>query len=80
MDDCTYLYFNPSGKWKYEGRGRFPRPQIDGWHDVNRAEIIRENDGMPGITSSGEDYVIIIVPDENCNVRSSYPRMLQPTN
>lgn len=75
--DCTYLYFKPSGKWKYDGRGRFPRPQDDGWHDVNRAEILRENGGMPGISGRAEDLVIVIIPDDECDVRSAYPRMLK---
>jgi hypothetical protein len=77
-DDCTFLYFKAGGKWKYDGRGRFPRPQHDGWHDVNRDEIIRENGGMPGITSRAADMVVVIVPDESCNVSSAYPRMLKP--
>lgn len=79
MDDCTFLYFNPGGKWKYGGRGRFPRPQHDGFHDVDRAEIIRENGCMPGISGDAQEFVIIMSPDENCNVRSAYPRMLNPT-
>lgn len=76
--DCTYVYFKPSGKWKYDGRGRFPRPQDDGWHDVNRDEVMRENGGMPGISSRGSDLVVVIIPDDECNVRSAYPRMLKP--
>lgn len=78
VDDCAYLYFKPGGKWKYGGRGRFPRPQHDGWHEVDRDEIIRENGGMPGIVSRGADYVVIVMPDEACDVRSAYPRMLKP--
>jgi len=79
-DDCTYLYFKPGGKWKYEGRGRFPRPLAAGWHEMNRAEVIRENGGMPGISSQAEDLVVVIVPDEDCDVRSAYPRMLLPVD
>ncbi len=76
--DCTYLFFKPSGKWKYEGRGRFPRPQHDGWHEIDRAEIMRENGGMPGIMGDGADYIIVVIPDDDCDVRSAYPRMLRP--
>lgn len=76
--DCTYLYFKPGGKWKYDGRGLFPRPQTDGWHEIDRDEIIRENGGMPGIVTRASDYVVIVIPDEACDVRSAYPRMLKP--
>lgn len=77
-DDCSFLYFKPSGKWKYDGRGRFPRPTSTGWHDVNRDEVIRENGSMPGITSRAADLVVVIIPDDECNVSSAYPRMLKP--
>lgn len=77
-DDCTYLYFKPGGKWKYEGRGRFPRPVNDGYHVIDRDEIIRENGSMPGISSRADDLVVVIVPDNECDVRSAYPRMLLP--
>lgn len=78
MEDCTYLYFTRGGKWKYDGRGRFPRPQQPGWHEVNRDEIMRENLGMPGISGRGADYIIVIVPDDACDVPTAYPRMLMP--
>ena len=76
--DCTFLYFKPSGKWKYEGRGRFPRPTADGYHTVNRDEIIRENGSMPGVSTTADDLIVVVVPDEGCDVRSAYPRMLLP--
>ncbi|MDR5008262.1 hypothetical protein RGK87_04470 [Agrobacterium fabacearum] len=28
QEDCTYLYFKESGKWKYEGRGFFPTADV----------------------------------------------------
>jgi hypothetical protein len=76
--DCDFLYFKPGGKWKYEGKGRFPKAPDEGWHELDRDAIIRENDGMPGIISRGSDYVIIVIPRDNCDVRSAYPRMLMP--
>jgi hypothetical protein len=76
--DCEYIFFKPSGKWMYAGRGRFPRPQTEGYHEIDRDEIIRENGSMPGISTRGSDFIIIINPDEACSVRSAYPRMLQP--
>lgn len=72
--DCTYLYFKPSGKWKYEGRGRFP----DG--DVNRRSIMQANEGfMPGITSNASDMIVVVIPDDGCTTGFAYPRMLLPT-
>jgi len=76
--DCTFFYFKPGGKWKYEGRGRFPRPIHDGWHDVNHDEIMRENDGMPGLRFgyTAKDLNIVVIPDDECEVQSAYPRMI----
>jgi len=79
MDDCTFLYFKPSGKWKYDGRGRFPRPQAEGYHEITRDEIIRENGTMPGISSWANDLIVVVIPDDSCDVRSAYPRMLHPS-
>lgn len=80
MDDCTYLYFKHYGKWKYEGRGRFPKPLYKGWHEVNRTEIMRENGSMPGLVEGYDagDLVVVMIPDEDCDVGSAYPRMLLP--
>lgn len=78
-NDCEYYYFKAGGKWKYHGKGRFPRPQNDeDWGVVERDEIIRENGSMPGITTRGSDYVIIVIPTDECDVRTAYPRMLKP--
>lgn len=68
--DCTFLYFKPSGKWKYGGRGVFPRGE------VTQETIKAENNGMPGITSDGSGYVLIVIPDENCLASFAYPRLL----
>ncbi|MBC7149025.1 MAG: hypothetical protein H5U22_06565 [Rhizobium sp.] len=73
--DCTYLYFKPSGKWKYEGRGRFPTADV---FSIKREHVIDENSGMPGISSRGEDYFVIIIPDDGCAHPFAYPRMIQP--
>lgn len=77
--DCTFLYFKPGGKWKYDGRGLFPRPKDDGWHDVCRAEIMRENGGMPGLADGydAKDLTIIVIPDEGCDVPTAFPRMIK---
>jgi hypothetical protein len=78
--DCRFLYFKPSGKWKYEGRGVFPRPPVPGkYYDVDRTAIMRANRGqMPGITSDAADMFVIVIPDEGCTVETAYPRMLHP--
>jgi hypothetical protein len=82
MNDCTYLYFKSSGKWKYDGRGRFPQnPNPDGsWYEVDRDAIVRENGSMPGISYHGNDIVVVIIPDEDCDVTTAYPRMLLPVS
>ena len=79
-DDCTYLYFKPSGKWKYDGRGRFPRnPNTDkSWYNVDRDAIIRENGSLPGLREGykAQDLVVVVIPDEDCDCAVAYPRML----
>jgi hypothetical protein len=71
--DCTFLYFKPGGKWKYAGRGHFPHTL-----EVDREAIKQANGGnMPGISSGGEDYVIVLVPDEDSAAAYAYPRMLR---
>lgn len=74
QNDCTYLYFKSSGKWKYSGRGRFPFPSPE----VDRSAIKRCNDGvMPGIMGDALDMVVIVVPDEDSAAAFAYPRMLK---
>ena len=77
--DCTFLYFKSTGKWGYEGRGNFPRPPVEGeYYDVDHDAVYRQNNGMPGISSEGKGYTVIIIPDQDCAVSASYPRMLKP--
>ena len=70
--DCTFLYFKPSGKWAYEGRGMFPREPFFG-HD----EIYEANSGMPGITSDGKWFTVVVIPDEDCDAPYAFPRMIK---
>jgi hypothetical protein len=79
-DDCTFLYFKPTGKWKYEGRGRFPVLPDEGWYPVDREAVIKENGGMPGITTDAGSLIVVIIPDEECSSRFAYPRLLLPTD
>jgi hypothetical protein len=69
--DCTVLYFKPTGKWKYEGRGFFPRAD-----NVNHDAIHNANGGMPGISSDGKHFTVVVIPDEDCEAPFAYPRML----
>lgn len=72
--DCTYLYFKPAGRWQHGGRGVFPLDL-----EVDRDAIIMANEGkMPGIISFGYDYVVVVIPDEDCDAPYAYPRMLNP--
>lgn len=75
--DCTFLYFKPGGKWKYEGRGVFPRPVDPGYFDMSREAIIRQNGSMPGINGNALDLTVVVVPDESCDCVLAWPRMLK---
>lgn len=74
-DDCTFLYFVPTGEWKYVGRGVFPDTD-----EVTRQTIMKTNGGnMPGLAqeNKAEHLTIIVFPDEDCQARFAYPRMLK---
>lgn len=76
IEDCSYHYFNPSGKWKYDGRGRFP---FDGAaYGMTHETIAQANGGkMPGISSDGKFYTVVVIPDEHCAEKHAYPRMIK---
>lgn len=78
--DCDFYYFKEGGKWKYEGEGFFPGPVKEGaYYDVDRAAILRANGNrMPGITSLGNDYFILVIPKSHCQQPVAYPRLLKP--
>lgn len=76
IEDCSFYYFNPSGKWKYEGRGLFPVDDVA--YGMEHSSIARANGGnMPGITSDGKCYDVVVIPDEHCVIRFAYPRMVK---
>lgn len=65
---ATYLYFKPTGKWKYEGFGA--TIPVDGIA-VTHERLLELNDGhMPGISSLGYEYTIVVIDP------SSQPRMI----
>lgn len=71
-NDCTFLYFKPkSGKWKYEGRGMFPRDLT-----VDHDAIYEANNGMPGIIDDGKWLTVVVIPDEDCEAPYAFPRMI----
>lgn len=78
--DCDFYYFKVGGKWKYEGEGFFPGPVEKGvYYDVDRAAILRANGNrMPGISSLGNDYFILVIPKPHCQQPTAYPRLLKP--
>lgn len=79
--DTDFYYFKSTGKWKYEGAGFFPEgPEGGDYYEVNHAAIFEANDGMPGISTDGLDYTILVVPRENCKVKTAYPRLLKGTS
>ena len=75
MEDCTFLYFKPTGKWKYGGRGTFP--DREGYYEITHDLIFEENNGMPGIISDGKDLTVIVIPDDDCKSRAAFPRMIK---
>ena len=82
-EDCTFQYFKAdSGKWKYEGRGVFPFGPTDAgkYSTIDRAAIMQHNNGaMPGISGDGSDMIIVVLPDDDCTAKMSYPHMIMPT-
>lgn len=79
--DCTFLYFKPSGKWMYDGRGVFPPNPIGrGWTPVDRDAIKKANGGeLPGVWT-GDGLIIVVIPDEDCHHAHAFPRMLIPSD
>ena len=70
--DCTFLYFKPAGKWKYKGRGIFPREPF-----FKHDGIYEANNGMPGITGDGKWLTVVVIPDEDCDAPYAFPRMIK---
>ena len=68
---AKYLYFTATGKWKYDGEGEsIPTGYVG---VVNHDFLIGLNGGrMPGITTDGKDYTIVIIDE------GTYPRMAIP--
>jgi hypothetical protein len=70
---ANYYYFKPrSGKWKYDGEGAsIPADGAPLTHD----RIADLNGGsMPGITSDGKDYIVVVIDEE------SFPRLVFAEN
>lgn len=80
--DCKFYYFNPNGKWKYEGEGVFPTHENlgvpeDFWLVVDHDTIFTANKGMPGISGDGKYLTVVVIPMENCKAKFAYPRMIK---
>jgi|GEM_PF-3465354 hypothetical protein len=70
--DTQYLYFKPSGEWKYAGYGAFPKNG-----EVTRESIKANNKGkFPGITGTADEFTIVVIPLEGCKNTLAYPRLL----
>jgi len=68
---AKYLWFKTSGKYYTEGDG-VDLP-ITG-ESYTRDKIRELNDGkMPGLSSSGDEFFLVIIEDEE-----SYPRLFHP--
>lgn len=83
MIDCDFYYFNPSGKWKYHGEGRFPSHELLGiplgkYYYITHDTISQANDNkMPGINSDGKYMMVIIIPRNNCQATYAFPHMIK---
>jgi hypothetical protein len=69
--NCTFLYFKRSGKWYEDGRGMLPSE-----HPLERKHIRDLNNGMPGLSSTANSFIVVVVPDDDCNRPNAYPRLL----
>lgn len=70
VECASYLYFNPGGKWKYEGQGA-PVP-IDG-HGTTHARLLELNGGRwPGLAEGADAtcYTVVVLDPH------SFPRMV----
>lgn len=77
-ENATFYAFNPSGKWKYEGRGFLSEAVFEVFERAERrAQILRDNDDkFPGMSSAAHDYVWVVIGDESNE--HGYPLMLLP--
>lgn len=74
--DCLFMYFKPSGKYYAEGVGQFPN--VSG--EIDRQIIKDWNDGrLPGIMGEAKEFVIIVIPQPDCESSVAYPRMIKET-
>lgn len=80
--DCKFYYFKPGGKWKYEGEGVFPshenlglRPEV--YYNVDHDSIFKANGCMPGIIGDGKYLTVVVIPNEDCQAKWAYPRMIR---
>lgn len=75
--DCTFIYFKPSGKYYCEGRGQFPNTS----NTITHKTIWEWNDGkMPGLIGNGNEFVVVVIPDSDCESDYAYPRLIHAVN
>jgi hypothetical protein len=77
-DNATFHAFRASGKWYASGRGHLPKEVFAVFERTERRlAIITANGGkFPGLNGPGEEFVFIVVADED--VDYGYPLMLAP--
>lgn len=77
--DCEFIAFKKSGKYYTSGKGFYPTKPEGGYLDINRWTIAKCNDGrIPGLSSLGGDFTIVVNPLPNCTVETAHPRALLP--
>jgi hypothetical protein len=76
--NCTFHYFKIGGKWYTSARGLFPPSLPDTYNPVTRQSIMAANGGgMPGLSTTGSNFIVIVIPDEDCDDQQAFPRLLK---
>ena len=73
--DCQFVYFKPSGKFYASGTGQFPNQYCA----TMTREIIRQWSAgkMPGLVGEAKEFVIIVLPSDECKSDYAFPRMIK---
>lgn len=67
-ENATFYTFKQSGKWAYSGRGYASKSLWELFtHAGQRMQLLDDNGGsVPGMNGNGVNYIIVVVPDEDC--------------
>lgn len=77
--NATFLIFKDSGKYYDTARGHLSKRLFDPYYRSSEARgiIVQDNGGRcPGLSTSGEGMVIVVMPDESLG--HGWPIILDP--